>query len=101
MKYVRATICLGCDGLSTDIQEGCRWNIFMGRVFLFANFRTGSQTLVTPVLVSALPDINWGRGREMKDSPDTAQCAETTCQAEKHTEPRGHPAGAVHSEFLS
>lgn len=71
-----------------------------GKSFSFANFRTGSQTLVTPVLVSALPDINWGRGREMKDSPDTAQCAETTCQASEHTEPRGYPAGAMHSELL-
>lgn len=71
-----------------------------GKSFSFANFRTGSQTLVTPVLVSALPDINWGRGREIKDSPDTVQCAETTCQAAEHTEPRGHPAGAMRSEFL-
>lgn len=45
MECVRAAICLGCDGLSTDIQEECRWNIFMGRVFLLPIFEQEARHL--------------------------------------------------------
>lgn len=86
MKCIRANICLSSDGLSTDIQEVCRWNIFMGRVFLLPIFEQEARHLSHLSSCQPLPDINWGQGREMKDSLDTAQCAETTCQAAEHTE---------------
>lgn len=57
----------------------------MGRVFLLPIFEQEARHLSHLSSCQPLPDINWGRGREMKDSLDTAQCAETTCQATEHT----------------
>lgn len=71
-----------------------------GKSFSLANFDQEARHLSHLSPCQPLPDINWGRGREMKDSLDTAQCAGTTCQAAEHTEPRRCPAGTGSTEFL-
>lgn len=71
-----------------------------GKSFSLANFNQEARHLSHLSPCQPLPDINWGRGREMKDSLDTAQCAGTTCQAAEHTEPRRCPAGTGSTEFL-
>lgn len=71
-----------------------------GKSFSLANFDQEARYLSHLSPCQPLPDINWSRGREMKDSLDTAQCAGTTCQAAEHTEPRGCPAGVRSTEFL-
>lgn len=71
-----------------------------GKSFSLANFDQEARYLSHLSPCQPLPDINWGRGREMKDSLDTAQCAGTTCQAAEHTELRGCPAGVGSTEFL-
>lgn len=77
---------LAVTGPPGDIREVCRWNIFMGRVFLLPIFEQEARHLSHLSLCQPLPDINWGRGKEMKDSLDTAQCAGATCQAMEHKE---------------
>lgn len=71
-----------------------------GESFSLANFNQEARHLSHLSPCQPLPDINWGQGREMKDSLDTAQCAGTMCQAAEHTEPRGCPAGSWSTEFF-
>lgn len=42
-----------------DIQEVCRWNIFMGRVFLLPIFKQEARHLSHLSPCQPLPDINW------------------------------------------
>lgn len=68
----------------------------MGRVFLLPIFKQEAKHLSHLSPCQPLPDVNWGRGREMKDSLDTA-----AVQGPRATQPRARstvgwlPAGSL------
>lgn len=60
--------------------------LFGGEFFLLPIFKQEARHLSHLSLCQLLSDMNWGRGREMKDCLGMAQCAVATCQAKEHTE---------------